>query len=170
MNWEAVGALGQAVGALAVVLTLVYLATQVRQNTIGVKLGAAAGAIAAVREWNYLFISDPSVRRVFRKGLSGLENMSEDESAQFGAYTLNLIKIVENLHFQYVNGALDPSVWMAWEFHLSKFLTTVGCQQYYQARRQSFSPKFQEWMDDQVPDEDFRPFDFTEPASRSVRD
>lgn len=165
MNWEAVGALGQAVGAFAVVLTLVYLAAQVRQNTSGVRLGATAGAIAAVREWNYLFISDPAVRQVFRKGLSGLENMSEDESAQFGAYTLNFIKIAENLHFQYLNGALDPSIWMAWANHLSRFLTTAGCQQYYRARRQAFNPKFQEWMDNQVPDTQFRPFEYSEPTA-----
>ncbi len=168
MNWEAVGALGQAVGALAVVLSLVYLAAQVRQNTSGVKLGATAGAIAAIREWNYLFISDSSVRQVFRKGLGGLDTMSEDESAQFGAYTLNLIKIAENLHFQYLNGALDPSIWMAWEHHLSSFLTTGGCQQYYRARRQSFSPKFQEWMDNQVPDAQFNPFKFSSATTESA--
>ena len=33
MNWEAIGALGETVGALAVLVTLVYLAMQIRQNT-----------------------------------------------------------------------------------------------------------------------------------------
>ena len=33
MNWDAAGAIGEIVGALAVVITLVYLAIQVRQNT-----------------------------------------------------------------------------------------------------------------------------------------
>ena len=33
MNWEAIGALGEVVGAIAVVLTLAYLAIQVRQNS-----------------------------------------------------------------------------------------------------------------------------------------
>ncbi|MEH6593310.1 MAG: hypothetical protein V7746_23775, partial [Halioglobus sp.] len=32
MNWEAVGAFGEVVGALAVVVTLVYLARQIRGN------------------------------------------------------------------------------------------------------------------------------------------
>ena len=88
MNWEAVSALGQVVGAFAVVLTLVYLAAQVRQNTSGVKIGATAGAIAAIQEWNYLFISDSSVRQVFRIGLNGMEILSEDESLQFATFTV----------------------------------------------------------------------------------
>ena len=33
MNWEAIGAIGEVVGALVVVISVVYLATQVRQNT-----------------------------------------------------------------------------------------------------------------------------------------
>ena len=33
VNWEAVSAIGQVLGALAVVVSLIYLAAQVRQNT-----------------------------------------------------------------------------------------------------------------------------------------
>lgn len=33
MNWDAIGAVGEIVGALAVVLTLGYLAAQIKQNT-----------------------------------------------------------------------------------------------------------------------------------------
>jgi hypothetical protein len=33
MNWDAIGAIGEVVGALGVVVTLAYLAIQIRQNT-----------------------------------------------------------------------------------------------------------------------------------------
>jgi len=33
MNWDAIGAVGQVVGAVGVVVTLFYLATQIRQNS-----------------------------------------------------------------------------------------------------------------------------------------
>jgi hypothetical protein len=33
MNWEALGAIGEIVGTVAVVVTLGYLAVQIRQNT-----------------------------------------------------------------------------------------------------------------------------------------
>ena len=32
MNWDALGAIGEVVGAIAVVATLAYLAVQIRQN------------------------------------------------------------------------------------------------------------------------------------------
>jgi hypothetical protein len=36
MNWDAIGAMGEILGALAVLVTLIYLAVQIRQNTSAV--------------------------------------------------------------------------------------------------------------------------------------
>jgi hypothetical protein len=33
MNWDAIGAIGEIVGALAVLITLIYLAMQIKQNS-----------------------------------------------------------------------------------------------------------------------------------------
>ena len=40
MNWDAIGAIGEVVGALAVFITLGYLAVQIRQNTKAVRATA----------------------------------------------------------------------------------------------------------------------------------
>ena len=37
MNWEAIGAVGEILGAIAVLLSLAYLAVQIRQNTASVR-------------------------------------------------------------------------------------------------------------------------------------
>lgn len=39
MNWQAIGAIGELIGGIAVIGTLIYLASQIRQNT---KMNAAA--------------------------------------------------------------------------------------------------------------------------------
>lgn len=41
MNWDAIGAQGELVGAAAVVLTLIYLSVQLRQNTRTVRVSSA---------------------------------------------------------------------------------------------------------------------------------
>ncbi len=45
MNWEAIGAAGEILGALAVVASIVYLSSQIRSNTRATK--ASAGFEAA---------------------------------------------------------------------------------------------------------------------------
>lgn len=44
MNWGAVGTIGEIVGAVAVVITLVCLAMQIRQNTKAVQAAAIDSA------------------------------------------------------------------------------------------------------------------------------
>ncbi len=157
MNWDAVGALGQVVGALAVVITLVYLASQVRENARGVRRGATAEAIAAYRQWNQQIIADPLMNHILIKGLRGIETLSEDELTRVWGMAINLFKTAENLHFQYASGAMDLNVWTGWEYLLNGLLTTTGCQQLYRQRRRAFSTSFQDWMDNRVADTEFKP-------------
>jgi len=62
MTWNALAAIGEIVGAIAVVVTLLYLAQQIRQST-------RAAAIAALRDttaqWNHL---EQHARHVARPG------------------------------------------------------------------------------------------------------
>ena len=46
MNWEAIGAIGEVLGAAAVVVTLGYLAVQIRQNSQAVKNSAAQSLLS----------------------------------------------------------------------------------------------------------------------------
>ena len=51
MNWEAIGAIGEVLGAIGVIVTLGYLAIQIRQNT---KVTKAATAQQMTDNWVHL--------------------------------------------------------------------------------------------------------------------
>ena len=53
MNWEALGAIGETVGAIGVILTLGYLALQIRQNSRQIVQNTQSLRIARStgREW-----------------------------------------------------------------------------------------------------------------------
>ena len=46
MNWDAISAVGEILGAAAVVLSLVYLATQIRQGTSATRTATRDAAMA----------------------------------------------------------------------------------------------------------------------------
>ena len=119
MDWIAVGAIAEIVGAIAVVLTLAYLALQVNHGTQAARRAAAAEAVSAVREANAHLADDPTAAAIFWKGVDGLENLStEEQKAQFGIMTFNLFKTCEHLHYQWLVGAMDSEVWVGWEWHM----------------------------------------------------
>ena len=70
MNWEALGAIGEIVGAVAVVLTLGYLALQIRQNTPSVR-ASTVQAISDSAQGRLLALQNVENARVWRIGFSG---------------------------------------------------------------------------------------------------
>jgi len=48
MNWDAIGAIAEVIGALAVLITLAYLAVQVRQNSTQLREAARLAKIASL--------------------------------------------------------------------------------------------------------------------------
>lgn len=169
MNWDAIGAVGEILGAVTVVLSLVYVAAQLRQNTKALRRAASADAIAAIRHWNDALIRDPEVARIFSEGLSGFHALNESDRVRFITLLVNFFKTFEDLHYQYVEGALDREVWAGYE-HLGKmYFNTPGMREYWAERRAIFSASFQRWMDaiaDQTPQERT----MAEIASRGFKD
>jgi hypothetical protein len=140
--WNAVGAIGQIVGALAVVVSLVYLAIQIRQSTRVMMAESARAAVAAVRDFNKSMIEDPSVAKIFRMGAENLSNLTIDERAQFAHVALNFFKTAEDLHYQYVRGTLDNDVWESWRTIVAVYATSPGFREYWSSRSAFFTPAF----------------------------
>ena len=156
MNWEAIAAVGEILGATAVVISLAYVAAQVRQNTNALRRTASADAVAAIRDWNRDLAVNSELNRVYRNGVEGFDSLTADDRAQFGVIVFNLFKTFEDLHYQYLNGAMDPDVWAGWENIARVSLTSPGCRAYYESRHSYFNPHFQTWMGAQLPDATYK--------------
>ena len=76
MNWEAVGAIGEAIAAAGVIATLVYLALQIRQNTQTVRAATFQQAAAASTALAEQLSRDPELTRIFVSGVNELGSLS----------------------------------------------------------------------------------------------
>jgi hypothetical protein len=78
MNWDAVGAIAELLGAGAVVLTLIYLAIQLRHNTQAVRAESERGTRVDANSRMYKFIENPKIAELYSKGLRGEEPSSNN--------------------------------------------------------------------------------------------
>ena len=83
MNWDAIGALGEVIGATAVVATLIYLSIQTRQNTKAVQHASSRGVMEDANAWRYRIVEDPDVAELFRTGLSDPNALSANDKYRF---------------------------------------------------------------------------------------
>ena len=80
MNWDAIGAVGELAGALAVLITLIYLAVQLRQNT-NLASGAAQREVMASFQLNLDRVrTNP---QLVQKGLAQFDSLSHAEQLEF---------------------------------------------------------------------------------------
>ena len=73
MNWEAISALSQMVGSIAVVLSVLYLGIQVHRSTRVARLATQDAAATALRDVTKPFMENAEVERIWRVGLEDLE-------------------------------------------------------------------------------------------------
>jgi hypothetical protein len=98
MNWEAIGTVAEVVGAVAVVVSLVYLAAQIRQNTRQVEEQGRAQRFAALgvlfdnwRNFRTNIISDRKLANIWRCGNEDPSQLDEDDRVIFDFLMVDLI-------------------------------------------------------------------------------
>ena len=82
MNWEAIGAVGEILGALAVVGTLAYLATQVRYAKATATDSNRLERASGVREMVIELAKNDSLRSAWITG-AGLDDYFEEYASKF---------------------------------------------------------------------------------------
>ncbi len=96
MNWDAIGAIGELVGAVGVIATLGYLAVQIRQNTNAVKLGTSHAVAEEFRGMFALAASNQGVLDSLIVAAREPAELSGAEKAQYYAFNSNWILAYQN--------------------------------------------------------------------------
>ena len=73
MNWDAIGAIGEILGALAVVLTLMYLARQVSEAKNALYLQSTKDSSSLLNEYHALVASSTALASMMAKSISNEE-------------------------------------------------------------------------------------------------
>jgi hypothetical protein len=151
MNWDAIGAIGEVIGAGGVIASLLYVATQVRASTrasaVDAKLRAAEMRTAFVDS----LIETPELNDLWLRGLADLDSLSESEYYRYCNMSLKAFWFFSAGHFQYDIGALSDSDWHESRAVLLYWLRNPGCRDWWaKLGRASFGPKFQSYVDAEI--------------------
>ena len=142
MNWDAIGAIAEIIGAIAVVLSLVYVAVQIRSGTTALRTTLRDSAFNYMNEWNYALNSDPELPWIFKRGLRDPSDLNEKEATQFHHMLYSFLKVFENVYLHYLDGTIAREAWDNNKEILLLYCTQNGARQYWEERRRIFDPRF----------------------------
>ena len=141
MNWEAIGAVGEVVGAAGVIITLAYLASQIRQNNRSQRLAASSSLEHDVTQIRLALATDPDLLRILKTGLREPAALSETEVARFSMICVLFFQVAS---FAFENERDGFHYWSSMGYVLSSYSGQPGFRQWWSewGGRRAFSPEF----------------------------
>ena len=141
------GSLGEFVGALGVVISLIYLARQMIQNTTSVR----AASFNSMTENSIRLLGntfpDPEFAEFLHRAQSDPSELTPAESIQWDSYMTAVFRHFGNLIYQYRVGSLDQQMWDAYQRTLKEHLRTPAWRTWFEENSHIFSTSLVEQVD-----------------------
>jgi len=164
VNWNALSAIAELLGAMAVVASLLYLAVQVRQNTRQARLAAQQATVHELGQALRAQAQDREWATLLSRALEGLEQLDAVERIQFLSHVGSILRLYELAYLQYQNGTLDPHFWRGFERAIGDVISYPGIQDALALRRHHLTDEFASHLDKLAATGSPRPI-FAEPGS-----
>ena len=140
------GAVGEIIGAIAVIISLLYLAIQVRSQNRESRLATINNSLM---KWNSLLslVADNSeLAEIWNRGLKN-EKLSETEEVRFRAFVNSYFRVIEGLYLQHLEGRLDDRIWQGIGTGTTEMLAAPGLHRFWSHRKQWYSQEFQDYVE-----------------------
>jgi hypothetical protein len=149
MNWEAIGAIGDSVGGIGVIVTLLYLTTQIRQNTRAMHSSSFQATTDSLNEINLQIVTNPDLVRVFTTPRSPRKELSAEDRLRYAFVQLSLFRIRETLYFQQNEGTTAFESWSREDVSLRTSLASEATRAWWREAKAmwGFAPAFAAYVE-----------------------
>ena len=129
MNWDATGAIGELIGALAVVLSLLYLARQIRHSSKMAEDTAFRDVFTGVTAQFASMAEGPNAE-IILKGLKNFDELSGRERYVFDSHMSGFVTLVESSFISNKARFLSDETMENWGYFLrQKYVYYPGWQE-----------------------------------------
>ena len=149
MNWVALQAIAEIVSAVGVIISLLYLAVQVRQNTKSIRSAASQELLS-----NYHAVLESATQnefgaRIYHASFNG--NWDELTIVEQGAARngiIRMMRVYEQAFLQYRDRNLDDAIWEGWATQIKLSIGVPGVFQVWSVIRPIMNGEFASWVDE----------------------
>ena len=139
--------IGELFAAIAVVVSLLIVAYEVHQNSARQRQATTQELINAYTGILTLLTQNRDLRCAYIEGISDFNSLNGSEALAVSAYLLALMRHREDLYLQYLDGAVEPSIWVGFDKATREVMQRPGWRQWFAIRRSWFSDEFQAYID-----------------------
>jgi len=147
MNWEAIGAVGEVIGAIGVIATLGYLSVQIRHNTRAMRAQSVAEVTKSLKSEIDLLAQGHDILSVIIKTQAG-EPLDPRELMILDLFMTQAIVSRQNEFLQHQQGLLDDEVLISMQHALVLLLSPPTARNWWvQEGSRMVSAKFARYVE-----------------------
>ena len=134
MDLQDIGSVGEIVAAIATVATLIYLAIQIRQNTIEQRNSSRMATTRLITDWHTVVMSDSELVRIFSAGFLEPDKLESSDRARFIWIVAAFASRIEEMSTQYKAGLIEPELWGQYRATMASFLVNPILKEWWDSR------------------------------------
>ena len=142
--------IGELSAAIAVVLSLLFLGYELRQNNRRQIQATTQTLVSQYTSMLTLLAENTELTCAFSNGIRDYSGLSGIEALKFSAFMNSQFRFREDLYFQFLDGAVEPEIWNGFDANTREMARWPGVQQWFTFRRSWYSERFQSYIDDLI--------------------
>jgi phytoene dehydrogenase-like protein len=146
VNWDAIGTVAEVVGAFAVVISLVYVAVQLRAQNQESRLASVHEILEAFRNVQSSGSDIESCNLVI-KGAEDFEALSDAERLRIFLIIMPNLRVWEEAYHQHKGGRLSDELWRAIVAQFRDVFAVSFVPRIWELRKHVFTDSFREYVD-----------------------
>lgn len=131
MNWEAIGAIGEIVAAAAVIGSLLFVGSQLRQSRYIERANAQRDLLKQASEWMSSPSLDSDIFEAVRQCLEDFHGADPIVKDRFNGWAFRLLFIMEQAHYMRQDGLINDGSFDGFERAMLSIISARGGRQWW---------------------------------------
>jgi len=150
MTVEQLGSVGEFVAAIATVITLIYLAFQLRQNTRALRATAFQSVVSEMGKNVEPLLNNSDLVDIFVKASADHTVLTEAERVRVNALYVATFRRLESAYVQYTLGTLSLENKQGFENSIIPLLQPAYAKYWWSEAKQAFYPPYVRYIDEKL--------------------
>jgi len=150
MNWDAIGAIGENIGALAVVISVIYLGIQIRKQTAESRLAATRELSNSYQASLELAFRDKELSSLYLEATQNYDELPRDDRYRVAMAIQSIMRMFEQHHVHIQHHKVEQAFIDSINLSFEEWLTFPGIQRWWELTSDMFEPRFREYVDQLV--------------------
>jgi hypothetical protein len=142
LNWEMISAVGQMLGAIGVIISLIYFAAQIRNQNKESQRAAMNVLIWHWSDLNRTLVENSDLAALWLRALESFDELDGASKLRVGAHLGRFLRVSDSLYLGVLDGTLDKRLWRGYERTLADVAGYPGFQTWWATRKHWHTDEF----------------------------